>query len=98
MLPVSWTTIDERHNQLYYSISHNVDGRYETSYWILPTDFKNYNGTTLADAMMGNMNDGLYDNMKGTFKVNIGYNYIENQFKVEIMDSIPVNIQHGDII
>ena len=33
-------------------------------YWILPTDFKNDNGTTLAEEMMETMNDGLYDNMK----------------------------------
>ena len=34
VLPVSCTTIDERINKLYYSISHYVDGGYETSYWI----------------------------------------------------------------
>ena len=31
VLPVSWTTIDERTNNLYYSISHYVHGGYETS-------------------------------------------------------------------
>ena len=64
VLPVSWTTINERNNKLYYSISHYVNGSYEKSYWILPTDFKNYNGTTLAEEMMETMNDGLYDKMK----------------------------------
>ena len=63
-LPVAWSTIDERNNKSYDSISHNVNGRYDTSYWILPTEFTTYNGTTLADEMMAQMNDGLYDNMK----------------------------------
>ena len=49
VLSVSWTTIDELNTTLYYSISHTVDGRYETSYWIVPADFRNYNGTTLAE-------------------------------------------------
>ena len=49
VLPVSWTTIDERNNKLYYSISHYVNGKYDTSYWILPSDLRNYNGTTLAE-------------------------------------------------
>ena len=31
VLPVAWTTIDERTNKLYYSISHYVHGGYETS-------------------------------------------------------------------
>ena len=39
VLPMSWTTIDETNNKLYYSISHYVNGGYETSYWNLPTDF-----------------------------------------------------------
>ena len=64
VLPVAWTTIDERNNKLYYSISHSVNGNSEKSYWILPIDFKNYNGTILADEMMTTMNDGLYVNMK----------------------------------
>ena len=64
VLPVSWSTNDERHNKLYYSISHNVNGRHDTSYWISPTEFTTYNGTTLADELMAQMNDGLYDNMK----------------------------------
>ena len=86
VLPVSWTTIDERNNKLYYSISQYVNGAYDTSYWILPTDFKNYNGTTLAEEMMEKMNDGLYEDMKLKFKFNIEYNYIENQLKIEIID------------
>ena len=64
VLPVSWTTIYERNNDLYYSISHTVNGRYDTSYWTLPTDFEKYNGTPLADELMATMNDGLYDNME----------------------------------
>jgi hypothetical protein len=52
VLPVSWTTIDERTNKLYYSILTYANGGWGTSYWILPTDFLNYNGTTLADEMM----------------------------------------------
>ena len=38
VLPVSWTTIDERNNNLYYSIVHYPDAAYDTSYWALPTD------------------------------------------------------------
>ena len=34
VLPVSWTTIDERNNRLYYSISHYANGNYDTAYWI----------------------------------------------------------------
>jgi hypothetical protein len=41
VLPVSWTTIDERNNKLYYSILTYANGGWDTSYWILPTDFKN---------------------------------------------------------
>ena len=95
VLPVSWTTIDERNNKLYYSISHNVDGRYEISYWILPTDFKNYNGTTLADEMMENMNDGLYDNMKENLNLILIIIILKINFKIEIIDLRPVDIQNG---
>ena len=31
------------------------------------------------------MNDGLYLDMKEQTKFNIGYNYVENQFKIEII-------------
>ena len=89
VLPVSWTTIDERNNKLYYSISHYVNGSYEISYWVLPTDFKNYNGSTLVEEMMEKMNDGLFDDMKTKFKFNIDYNYVENQLKIEIIDLRP---------
>ena len=41
VLPVSWTTIDERNHKLYFSTSHYNNGKYDTSYWILPTDFNN---------------------------------------------------------
>ena len=34
VLPVSWTTIDELHHNLYYAISHKFDGRSEKPYWI----------------------------------------------------------------
>ena len=44
------------------------------------------------------MNDGLYDNMQGHFKFNIEYNYVENQFNIEIIDLRPSNIQTGDSI
>ena len=44
------------------------------------------------------MNDELYDNMKGTLKLNIDYTYIGNQFKIEIIDLRHVNIQNGEII
>lgn len=98
VLPVSWTTIDERNNKLYYSISHNVNGTSDKSYWILPVDFKNYNGTILADEMMTKMNDGLYDNMKDKFKFNVDYLYTENQFKIEVIDLRPLASQNGDII
>jgi hypothetical protein len=40
VLPVSWTTIDEINNKLYYSVLHYADGGWDYSYWILPTDFK----------------------------------------------------------
>ena len=63
VLPVSWTKIDERSNELYYSISHYADGVYDTSYWISPSDFKNYNGSTLAEELMEQMNDVLYNDM-----------------------------------
>jgi hypothetical protein len=46
---------------------------------------KKHNGTTLADEMMEKMNDGLYDSMKLQFKFNIEYNYIENQFKYNLL-------------
>ena len=88
VLPVSWTTIDERHNNLYYSISHYVNGKYDTSYWTLPSYFINYNGTTLAEELMVNMNDGLYADMKTNNKFHIEYNYVENQLKLEIIDLI----------
>jgi hypothetical protein len=44
---VSWTTIDERNNNLYYSILTYANGGWDTSYWILPTDvfLKNKNIT-----------------------------------------------------
>jgi hypothetical protein len=71
VLPVSWTTSDERNNTLYYSILHYADWGWDYSYWILPTDFKHYNGTTLADEMMENMNDGLFETMQHKFKFNI---------------------------
>ena len=52
VLPVSWTTIDEINNKLQCSTLHYADGGYDTSYWILPTYFKNQNGSTLAEALM----------------------------------------------
>jgi hypothetical protein len=54
VLPVSWTTIDERNISLYYSIlCHNdTDGKYDTSFCIWPTDYKHYNETILAEGMM----------------------------------------------
>ena len=79
VLPVSWSTIDEGNTKLQYSIAYYVDGKIEKSYWILPVDFKNYNGTTLADEMMEKLNDGLYTDMKNKFTFNIEYDYIENQ-------------------
>ena len=87
VLPVSWTTIDERNNKLYYSISHYVNGNYDTSYWILPSEFIHYNGTTLAAELMVNMNDGLYADMETKLKFNTEYNYVGHQFKIEIIDS-----------
>ena len=98
MLPCSWTTIDERNNKLYYTISHYVGDNYETSYWILPVDFRNYNGTTLAEEMMEKMNDGIYDNLKDRFRFNVEYQYTENQLKIEVIDARPVANQNGDII
>jgi hypothetical protein len=97
VLPVSWTTIDERNNKLYYSILTYRNGGWDTSYWILPTGFKSYNGTTLADEMMETMNNGLYDSMKLQFKFNIEYKYIENQLKLEIIDLRPIAEQYGSI-
>ena len=52
VLPVSWTTIDERNDNSYYSISHYDNGNYETFYRSLPADLRNQNGTTLAEEMM----------------------------------------------
>ena len=34
VLLVSWATIDERNNILYYSISYYANGNYDTAYWI----------------------------------------------------------------
>ena len=76
VLPVSWTTIDGTNNKLYYSISHYVNGGYDTSYWISPTDFNDYNGSSLAEELREQMNDGLYADMKPFF---IESKYIENQ-------------------
>ena len=98
VLPCSWTTIDERNNKLYYTISYYVNGSIEKSYWILPVDFKNYNGTTLAEEMMEKMNDGLYLDMKNKFKFNIEYNYVENQLKIEIINLRTISQTPEDII
>ena len=43
---------------------HGADGGWDKSYWVLPSDFNHYKGSTLADAVMGNMNDGLVDTRK----------------------------------
>ena len=48
ILPVSWTTTDEIRNSFDYSLLHYVDGGYDTSCWISPTDFNDYHGSTLA--------------------------------------------------
>ena len=48
----------------------------------------NYNGSTLAADMMEKMNDGLYDDMKGTCKFNIEYTYVETQLNIERIDLI----------
>ena len=85
VLPVSWTTIDELTNQLYYSISHYVNGGYVTSYWISPTKFKNYNGSTVAEEPTEKMNDGLYADMKTKINFKIAYTYIENQLNTELI-------------
>ena len=98
VLPVSWTTIDERNNKLYYTISYYVNGSIEKSYWILPVDFKNYNGTTLAEEMMEKMNDGLYLDMKYKFKFNVEYNYVENQLKIEIINLRTISQTPEDVI
>ena len=79
MLPVSWTTIDEINNTLYYSISQYVNGKHDNYYWILPTDLNQYNGSTLAEALMVNMNDGFYADMKTQCKFNIEYTYVDHQ-------------------
>ena len=42
VLSVSWTTIDERNNKLYYSILHYADGGWDKSYWVPPTDFQQH--------------------------------------------------------
>ena len=82
VLPVSsWTTIDERNNKLYYATLHYAAGGWDKSYWVSPTDFKSYNGSTLADEMMDIMSDGLFDDLKGNFKFNIDYTYGEHQLK-----------------
>ena len=86
VLPVSSTTIDEPTKQIYYSISHYVSGGYDTSYWILPTDFNNYNGSTLAAELIEKLNDGLYADMKPKFILFIESNYIANQLNIEITD------------
>ena len=39
VLPVRWITIDERNNKLCSSILHYVDGAYDTSHWVSPTEF-----------------------------------------------------------
>ena len=86
MLPVSWTTtINERNNKLYYSISHYVNGGYETSYLILQIDFNHYNGSTLVAEMIEKMNDGLYDGMKPNFKFNVDYKYVANQLNIKLL-------------
>ena len=86
VLPVSWTTIDETNHTLYYSISHYINCNYGPFYWTLPTEFKQYNGSTLAEYLMVNMNDGLYTDMQTTFNFNIEYNYVEHQLPIEIID------------
>lgn len=62
-MPVEWATIDERNTTLDYSmLYHNNElGQYDTSYWILPTDCNNYNGSVVAEEMMDKMNDGRVD-------------------------------------
>ena len=80
-LPSSWTTIDAMNSKIQYSISHYDNGGYDTSYWISPSDFKNYNGSTLAEELMITMNDGLYADMKEKLKFNIEYTYVETPIK-----------------
>ena len=86
VLPVSWTTIGEINHKLYYSISHYVNGKYDTSSCIVPSDFINYNGTTLAEELLVNMNDGLYADMKQNL------NLILNIFVLRINEKMKLYI------
>ena len=43
---------------------------------------------------MLNMDDGLYDDMKGKVKYNVEYKYVENELKHEFSDVISVADQY----
>ena len=60
----------------------------------MPTDFKNYNGSTLAEELMVTINDGLYDVRQWQLKFNVEYNCFENQLNIELIDLISVADQY----
>ena len=60
---------------------------------MLPTVFKHYSGSTLAEELMENMNDGLYDDMIGKFRSNVEYNHVETHLNIELIELISVGDQ-----
>jgi hypothetical protein len=99
LLPVRWSTIDERNHKLYYSILYhnNENGENDTSYWSLATDYNNYNGTRLAEEMMEKMHVCLYDDQHKQGKFNIDCTHVDNQLKLQITDLRPVAEQYGGV-
>ena len=75
-----------------------MDGGYDTSYWILPTAFNSYNGSTLAEELMVELNDGLYEDMKVNFEFNVEYNYVESQLKHKLIDLYLLLINTMDML
>lgn len=82
-IPVSWPTIGDRNNKLYFIV--NYEG---ADYFFTATlDTQNYNGASIATALQDKMNSAV-EQVLGTNKLTfvVSYNVVDNKLTIEFQD------------
>jgi hypothetical protein len=83
VLPVSFSTVDARNNNLYFKFRHN--NVFATGQITL--DSKNYNGTTFTEALKSKLNAAV---QSFNFNFDMSYDYTDNLLTIKLNDTRPV--------
>ena len=82
VIPISYSTIDSRNNNLYFKFRHN--NVFENL--MITLDSKNYNGTTFTEAMKTKLNAAV---QPYNFNFDITYDYTDNLLTIKLIDTRP---------